>query len=255
MKLNLTNRKLLPTVLAAISLSLGIFTFYSETNGQTTRRRSTLPQPTTSPTPRPRTDVPEIISRANDYLTTDQIINPSQPKAEDSETQTEPEAESETERLKKLVKELNTRIQTLEGTKQNQYDQKQKRMLLNMDILSRAEQRAESLRKQLFELIDKESSIQSRLDQLSYDLRPEMLDRVTAFSGSLRPEEIRETRRKTLESEKRNLENLLTQIQTSRQALEENLRKADLLVEKVRLKLEKEIDDALADEPETKDPQ
>ena len=76
-----------------------------------------------------------------------------------------------------------------------------------------------------------------------------MLERSSAFAGSLRPEEIRETRRKTLESEKRNLENLLTQIQNSRVSLEANVQKADELVEKVRFKLEKEIDDALAEDP------
>lgn len=254
MKSKLSSKELLPSLLAAIALSLGVFVFSAETNGQATRRRSTLPQPTASPTPRPQTAVPEVISRANDYLTSEQIINPSLPTPENTETQTQTVEESETERLNKRIKELNSRIQTLEGSKQNQYDQKQKRLLLNMDILSRAEQRAESLRKQLFETIDKESSIQTRLDQLSYDLRPEMLERVSAFAGSLRPEEIRETRRKTLESEKRNLENLLTQIQTSRLSLEENLRKADLLVDKVRLKLEKEIDDALAEEPENQNP-
>lgn len=255
MKLKLINKKMLSTFLTGIALGFGIITFYTETNGQNTRRRTTLPQPAASPTPRSQSDVPEVISRANDYLTGEQIINPSQPLPENAETPTEPEAETEAERLNKRIKELNSRIQTLEGNKQNQYDQKQKRLLLNMDILSRAEQRAESLRKQLFELIDKESSLQSRLDQLNYDLRPEMLERSSAFAGSLRPEEIRETRKKTLESEKRNLENLLSQIQTSRISLEENLRKADLLVEKVRLKLEKEIDDALVEEAENPDPQ
>lgn len=251
MKSRLTNRKSVLALASVIGFGFGIFAFASEISGQTPRRRTTLPQPTVSPTPPPQRDVPEVISRANDYLTTDQIINPQQQAApENSETQAEPEAETETARLNKRIKELNSRIQTLEGNKQNQYDQKQKRLLLNMDILSRAEQRAESLRKQLFELIDKESSIQTRLDQLSYDLRPEMLERMSAFAGSLRPEEIRETRKKTLESEKRNLENLLTQMQTSRISLEESLRRADQLVEKVRFKLEKEIDDALAEEPD-----
>lgn len=251
MNLKLVNKRAITALLTVFSLGFALLVFSSETSGQTTRRRTTLPQPTASPAPPPQRDVPEVISRANDYLTTDQIINPQQQVAtENSETQAEPEVASETERLNKRIKELNSRIQTLEGSKQNQYDQKQKRLLLNMDILSRAEQRAESLRKQLFELIDKESSIQTRLDQLSYDLRPEMLERMSAFAGSLRPEEIRETRRKTLESEKRNLENLLTQMQTSRISLEESLRRADQLVEKVRFKLEKEIDDALAEEPD-----
>jgi len=68
--------------------------------------------------------------------------------------------------------------------------------------------------------------------------------------GSLRPEEIRDQRRKSLEAEKRNLESLLTQIQTSRTTLESNVERADFLVEKVRIKLDKEIDDALAAEEE-----
>lgn len=242
-----TNRSLIAVFAAAIFLT-GIFALFSETEAQTTRR--TIPaQPRTTPTPQP--DMPEIISRANDYLNSSQIINPEAEPADGISS----ESGNETERLRQLIKELTARIQTLEGGKQNEYDQRQKRLLLNMDILSRAEQRAELLRKQLFELIDKENSIQTRLDQLNYDLRPEMLDRSIAFAGTLRPEELRETRKKTIEGEKRNLENLLTQIQASRASLEENLRRADFLVEKVRLKLEKEIDDALAvDEEETDQP-
>ena len=247
MKLKLTNKKFMPTFLAIITIVAGIFAFYSETNGQTPRRRTTLPQPVASPPPRTQTDVPEVISRANDFVNNSQII---EPEIQPAETIEQPPVESETEQLNKRIKELNSRIQSLEGNKQNQYDQKQKRLLLNMDILSRAEQRAESLRKQLFEVIDKESSIQTRLDQLTYDLRPEMLERSVAFAGSLRPEELRDTRRKTIESEKRNLENLLTQIQNSRISLEANVQKADELVEKVRFKLEKEIDDALAEDPD-----
>ena len=230
----------------ALTLNLGLVAVLSPINAQTTRRSTTAtPRPTATPT-LPSPDVPEIISRANDYIETERVGTAETPPTENNQ----PPVESESEKLTKRIKELNSRIQTLEGTQQNQYDQKQKRLLLNMDILSRAEQRAESLRKQLFELIDKESSIQTRLDQLSFDIRPEIIERSTAFAGSLRPEELRDTRRKTLESEKRNLENLLTQIQTSRISLEENVRKADLLVDKVRLKLEKEIDDALLDEPE-----
>lgn len=240
MKFQVTNLKSIAFFALLIS---GVFASFSEIQAQKTRR--TIPnRPAATPTPPPRADVPEIISRANDYLTGEQIIEPETQPTEEVETPNN----ADTKELKSRIKELNKRIQSLEGNKQNQYDEKQKRLLLNMDILSRAEQRAESLRKQLFELIEKENTIQTRLDQLNYDLRPEMLDRSVAFAGSLRPEEIRETRKKTLESEKRNLGNLLTQIQTSRLSLEENLRKADLLVDKVRLKLEKEIDDALVEE-------
>ncbi|MDQ3711611.1 MAG: hypothetical protein M3388_05270, partial [Acidobacteriota bacterium] len=148
------------------------------------------------------------------------------------------------------IKELNARIKSLESNKQNQYDEKQKRLLLNLDILSRAESRAESLRKQLFEMIEKENTVRSRLEQIQFDSRSEVVDRAVAMVGSLRPEEIRDQRRKSLEAEKRNLESLLAQIQTSRATLESNVERADFLVEKVRVKLDKEIDDALAAEEE-----
>jgi uncharacterized protein YlxW (UPF0749 family) len=99
-------------------------------------------------------------------------------------------------------------------------------------------------------MIEKESGVRTRLEQISFDARPETIERNTAFVGSLRPEEIREQRRKSLEAEKRNLESLLTQIQTSRATLEANVEKADFLVERVRFKLDKEIDNALADDEE-----
>lgn len=145
------------------------------------------------------------------------------------------------------IKQLGDRIKLLEtanGSKEN----KQKSLLMNLDILTRTESRAESLRKQLFEIIEKESSTQARLEQIKIDSRGEIIDRSVAMMGSLRPEEIREQRRKSLEAEQRSLESLLIQIQTNRTALENNVQKADTLVEKVRAKLNKEIDDALADE-------
>ena len=77
-----------------------------------------------------------------------------------------------------------------------------------------------------------------------------MIDRQVAMMGSFRPEEIREQRRKSLEAEKRSLDTLLAQIQTNRSSLETSVQKADTLVEKIRAKLDKEIDDALADPKE-----
>lgn len=132
------------------------------------------------------------------------------------------------------------------------YDDKQKRMLLNLDILTRAEQRSESLRKQNFDLIEKENSIRSRLEQIEYDSRPEVIERPLQISGSLRPEELRENRRKTLLAEKRNLEALLIEIQTTRASVSDSLQRADSMVEKLRGKLEKDINDSflLDDEPQ-----
>lgn len=187
---------------------------------------------------------PQIVSRAEDF----QNQNQTQPLEIAPQTETAETLEQKVDKVNDGIKDLKSRVRSLEASQKNEFDEKQKRILLNLDILSRAEQRAESLRRQLFELIEKENGVRTRLEQINYEARPENLDRAAAFAGSLRPEEIRDQRRKSLEVEKRNLETLLTQIQTSRAALEENVRKADVLVEKVRARSEREIDAALVEE-------
>ncbi len=74
------------------------------------------------------------------------------------------------------IKELNDRLRKLESAKKNDYDDQQKRLLMNLDIITRAEGRTESLRKQLFEMIEKENTIQGRLEQINYDSRPEAIE-------------------------------------------------------------------------------
>jgi hypothetical protein len=177
-----------------------------------------------------------VISRADEFPNEDQIV-----------TIENPQSQTNDERPQTQVDELEARIKLLEASKSGDYDAKQKRLLLNLDILTRAEQRAESLRRQLFEMIEKENTVQIRIEQINYDLQPAMIERYAAIAGSLRPEEIRDARKRSLESEKRNLENLLSQIALSRKSLEDNVFKADSLVEKLRTKLEKDIDEALVE--------
>jgi hypothetical protein len=223
---------------------IGFFVSVYATNAQAPRRRTNRSaQPVVSPTP--VQTLPVIISRAEDIPSENQTII-REPIAQPLEET----ADDKIDDSNKRIKELTTRIKSLESTQKNEYDEKQKRLLLNLDILSRAEQRAESLRKQLFEIIEKESNVKSRLDQLVYDSRTENLERTTIFAGSLRPEEIRDQRKKSLDAERKNSQALLTQIQNNRAVLEQSVEKADSLVERVRAKLEKEIDDALtADDP------
>jgi hypothetical protein len=191
------------------------------------------------PTPKPFATPPvltgaEIISEAGD------IVEPqSRPEPQPARTPGTNSAK---------IRDLSDRVKKLET-----YDERQRSLLLNLDILTRAEQRSESLRKQLFEMIEKENTIQIRLDQIEYDIRPEVIERTTVqMAGSLRPEEVRENRRKSLESERRNLQALITQIQSTRTSLEAALTRSDQLVERLRTKLEKDIDKSLTttDEPD-----
>lgn len=216
---------------------LFVLSAIGSSNAQTKKQKPTRPEqvPTT-----PSTE-PMVISRASDYIN---------PNPQDPQKNTEPRQSpsEDTEATSKLIEELQDRIKALEESRKDDYDRKQKRLLLNLDILTRAEQRSESLRKQLFELIEKENSTKARLEGIDIDLRPEAIERAVSFAGSLRPEELREARKKNLSADKANLQVLLNEIAKTRTSLELNLQKSDSLVEKLRQKLEKEIDDALADD-------
>lgn len=235
---------------AALFLLLGFLAAVNSVKGQTKKKNG---KKTTTPVV-PQTNEPVIISTADQYQQQNQQIitgNYETPTTETSvQTETQPETfDEKLDRINNRLLEMNSRMQTMEGTKQKAYEEKQKRLLLNLDILTRAEQRAESLRKQLFELIEKENTIKTKLETIDYDARPEMIERQVALVGSLRPEELREAKRKNLEAEKRNLSNLLIEIQNTRSNLEANVQKADQMVEKIRTVLEKDIDDALNEEP------
>lgn len=229
-------------VLFLAIISISFFAF-----GQTAKPKpKTKKPPTVYPTPIPSNQV-EIVNTANSQNVQPQEnteVTQPQPTPTNDET-----LEDKIDRLNKKLKDISTRIGTIESNQKAELDDKQKKLLLNLDILTRAEQRSESLRKQLFEIIEKENEVKQKLNDLEYQSRPEVIERNMALVGSLRPEDLREQRRKSLENDKTNMRALLTQIQTTRANLEDSTVKADALVEKLRFKLEKEIDDALSDEP------
>ena len=116
----------------------------------------------------------------------------------------------------------------------------------NLDILSRAEQRAEAMRRQLLELTEKETVYRTRVMQLDDDMRSDSIYRSLSGVGTTRTSDLRELRRRQLENERRGVEILLGQASTSRARLEDDVKQADLLVARIRQRLlpiiEREID-------------
>jgi hypothetical protein len=220
--------------IGVIVLAAAFILFGSSFAGAQTGRRKPKPLAT----PLPTLSGAEIISRAGDLETDSPTVERTPQKAPSTTSS--------------KIRTLNDRVDRLESTKKEDPDAKQRRMLLNLDILTRAEQRSESLRKQLFEMTEKENSIKTRLDQIDIDSRPEMIERSLQIAGSMRPEEVRDARRRSLDAEKGNLESLLTQLQSARASLSLSLDKADAMVDKLRTKLDKEIDDTFLkdDQPE-----
>lgn len=125
-------------------------------------------------------------------------------------------------------------------------EDKQRELTANLDLLSRAEDRAGVLRKQLLELIEKDTFYKSRLAQLDEDSRPENVERVLSGVGTTRTPELRDSRRRSLEIERRGLESLVLVTSQTRPRLEEDLRQALAIVTRLRQRLlplvEKEID-------------
>ena len=116
----------------------------------------------------------------------------------------------------------------------------------NLDILTRAEQRAETMRRQLLEMTEKETAYRTRLMQLDEELRPESIDRSLSGVGTTRTPELRDLRRRQVDNERKGVEILLGQASSSRVRLEDELKQADLLVARIRQRLlpliEREID-------------
>ena len=159
----------------------------------------------------------------------------------------------ELEQLRKSVQTLNTRLREITesllapDSKQNENStEKLRQISSNFELLGRTEERAETLRKQLIDLIEKETTYKIRLAQIDEDIRPENIERAMAGIGGTRTAEMRETRRRALDNERKGLESLLSITSQSRIRLEEDVRQADQLVAKLRQRLfpliEKQID-------------
>jgi len=158
---------------------------------------------------------------------------------------------NEIAQLRKTLQTLNNRLQAITAellspdSKQSD-NEKLKQVASNLDLLAHTEERAEVLRKQLIELIEKETAYRTRLTQMDEDLRPESIERSMAGIGGTRTVEMRDTRRRSLDSERKGVESLLAITSQSRLRLEEDVRQADLLVAKFRQRLfpliEKQLD-------------
>ena len=91
-----------------------------------------------------------------------------------------------------------------------------------------AQEHAANLRAQLADTEARQTELQSRLQQLEENLKPDNIERSLAGVGSVHPEELREARRRQLEIEKRGLQSQLDVLAASRSRLETAIAAADV---------------------------
>ena len=232
-----------------------------EADAQNRRRR---PRRTT----RPVIVNPEIAPAAQDQNPNDEakIISTADESATDpqqlgEETQTNKttpkKAPSEQEQMQRTINSLSQQVERL-SDKLGQMQENDK-TLLEMERLTRAEQRAESLRSQLLDTETKLADLYTKLEQIDYSSKPENIERATAGYGSVRPEETRDARRRQLESEKTRTLAQIRILETSRIRLEASLVTADGEVDRLRRRLElrdqQEADSSSTEDRGTKNPE
>jgi predicted nucleic acid-binding Zn-ribbon protein len=110
--------------------------------------------------------------------------------------------------------------------------------LIDVELLKRAEDRADALRTQLLDLQMKEIDLQARLDDLDYRLRPESLNQALVFVGSVRPmDELRDDLRARIESEKARVNEQLELLASTQAKLEAAISDADSECARLRQRL------------------
>src|SRR6266480_3630227 len=100
-------------------------------------------------------------------------------------------------------------------------------VLVQVTAQESAQERAANLRTQLVDTEARQAELQTRLQQLAEDLKPEKIERSLAAVGSTHPEELREARRRQLEIEKKGVQSQLETLATSRARLEAAIASAD----------------------------
>ena len=192
-------------------------------------------------TPRPVVTNPQIAPPGSESVGPDGeaiISTADESTGEPTTTPQTPEqkkAASERE-MQRTINALSNQVDRLNNklTKMEEND----RSLVDMERLTRAEQRAENLRMQQIDVESKLADLQARLDQTEWAIKPENIERLNAGYGSVRPEEARETRRRQLEGEKNRLLAQIRILETSKARLEQSVATADAEVDLLRARLE-----------------
>lgn len=174
-------------------------------------------------------DSEKIISTADQSTSeTEQTPESTPPKKSSTKGSSDGDMQQTINALSNQVDRLNDKL-----TQMQQND----RTLIDMERLTRAEQRAENLRAQQVDVESKLADLELKLEQIEYQLKPENIERSSGY-GTVHPEEARDSRRRQLESERSRVLAQIKILETSRARLEISVATADAEVDALRRKIE-----------------
>jgi len=211
-------------------LAWGVFEVQSQQRRRPSRR-ATSPVRSTAPQPTPDYE-PRVVSTAEEQAAQEGQTTTTTGRTRRPRPTPTPEADETLKTLQTVLEEfgrLNKKVDDLE---------KERRADLIQERLTRAEQRAEGLQTQLRDVLEKEANLQAQTERIDDQLRPESIERQAALTGTFRPDELRESIRRQLESEKKRVRAQLDVLAASRTRLETALAGADQISQRLRSQLE-----------------
>ncbi|MEQ1765471.1 MAG: hypothetical protein ABL984_20245 [Pyrinomonadaceae bacterium] len=128
-----------------------------------------------------------------------------------------------------------------------QLDEKQRNLLLALEVLNRFEVSLANMQKLRFDLTERQTNATTRIAQLNDDLLPESIDRSVSLRGTTDAESLRTIRRQTLTRQLREWQTLLGQITRELDNTLEDIRRTEFQVKNLRNRIFGELSSQLAD--------
>ena len=210
----------------AVFFLTGFLLVDSSAQKRKSRRRSTSPKITN----------PEIYQPANENSNNNSSTENNNSADNNSNTNSASNSGEDPESMKKTIRTLSNQVDKL-SDKLSQMEESQ-RSMVDLERLSRAEQRSAQLRGELREVTSKKADLEAHLEDVEYALKPENIERATQGYGTTRPEEVRDQRKRQLENERTRVQQQLDQLNASQTRLEQAVATSDAEVDRLQKKLE-----------------
>jgi chromosome segregation ATPase len=208
-------RKLVIVVLSMVVMT-GLLVDSAAQKRKRTRRRSSGPKITN----------PEIYQPSPGDNS-----NSAEPANQNSNSNSSPQSDDQRtiHALSNQVDKLNDKLNDMQSSQQSMVD---------LERLSRAEQRSSQLRTELRDVQGKKGDLEAHLEQVENDLKPENIERAVAGYGTTRPEELRAQRQKALENDRTRTRQQIDQLTASESRIQQAIATSDVEVDRLQKKLE-----------------
>ncbi len=147
----------------------------------------------------------------------------------------EPTTPGDPEQMRNSIKQLTTENERLHN-KVAELERRLKNQSIR-DRMTQEEQRAEGLEEQLFSIAKEEANLQTQLEDVNEQLRPENIDQLPVY-GSLRPEQVRESARRKLTNQQTRIQGQLQLLQQSRTRIHSSISVTDMLIQNLRSQMQ-----------------